>query len=160
MNGIVISDIFPLPKALGKCLYVYEFFSAVNGIVISNIVPLGKFLCFCQFVSAGNRIVIRIVMFHNICLWKCLYICELFSVVNGMAIENVRSHMVFGWKCLKVCTSFSVNILASRIVILGDVFSAQYLMNKIQSTCNCDYLWLLNVMCSRSVILFVCVNIH
>ena len=146
MNGIVISDIFPLPKALGKCLYVYEFFSAVNGIVISNIVPLGKCLCFCQFLSAGNGIAIGIVMFHNICLGKCLYICELFSIVNGMAIENVRSHMVFVGKCLKVCNSFSVNILASGIVILGDVFSAQYLMNKIQSTCDCDYLWLLNVM--------------
>ena len=142
----MISDIFPLPKALGKCLYVYEFFSAMNGIVISNIVPLGKCLCFCQFLSAGNGIAIRIVMFHNICLGKCLYVCELFSIMNGMAIENVRSYKVFVEKCLKVCTSFSLNILASGIVILGDVFSAQYLMNKIRSTCDCDYLWLLNVM--------------
>ena len=26
MNWIVVSDIVPLPKALGKCLYVCEFF--------------------------------------------------------------------------------------------------------------------------------------
>ena len=63
-----------------------------------------------------------------------------------MAIEIVKSHMVFLGKCLKVCNSFSVNVLAIGIVILGDVLSAQYLMNKIWSTCDCDCLWLLNVM--------------
>ena len=142
----MISDFIPLPKALGKCLYVCEFFSAVNGIMISHIVPLGKRLCVCQFFSARNGIWIGMVMFHILCLGKCLYICEFFSIVNGMAIKIVMSHMVFVGKCLKVCNSFSVNVLASRIVILGDVFSAQYLMNKIQSTCDCDCLWLLNMM--------------
>ena len=66
--------------------------------------------------------------------------------MNGMAIKIVMSHMVFVGKCLKVCNSFSMNVLASEIVILGDVFSAQYLMNKIWSTCDCDCHWLLNVM--------------
>ena len=146
MNGIVISDIFPLPKALGKCLYVCEFFSAMNGIMFSHIVPLEKCLCFCQFLSARNGITIGIVMFHILCLGKCLYICEFFSIMNSMAIENVTSHMVIVGKCLKVCNSFSMNVLASGIMILGNVFSAQYLMNKIRSTCDCDYLWLLNVM--------------
>ena len=68
MNGIMISDIVPLPKALGKCLYVCEFFSAKNRIMISHIVPLGKCLCVCEFFSAVNGIVIS----HIAHLGKCL----------------------------------------------------------------------------------------
>ena len=166
----MISDIVPLSKALGKCFYACEFFSAMNGIVICHIVPLGKCLCvceffsvvngivishiaslgncvyICQFFSAMNGIAIGIVMSHILCVGKCLYVCEFFSMLNGMAIEIVKSHMVFVGKCLKVCNSFSVNVLVIGIVILGNVLSAQYLMNKIRSTCDCDCLWLLNVM--------------
>ena len=150
----MISDIVPLPKVLGKCLYVCEFFSAVNRIVISHIVPLGKCLCVCEFFSAVNGIVISHIASLGNCVYvcqffsagKCLYVCEFFSVVNVMAMEIVTSHMVFVGKSLKVCNIFSVNVLAIGIVILGNVLSVQYMMNKMQSICDCDCLWLLNVM--------------
>ena len=133
--------------SLGKCLYVCDCFSAVNriviGIVISHMVPLGKCLYVCELFSAVNRIMIS----HMVPLGKCLYVCEFFSAMNGIIIRIVNSQMVSLGKCLYVCDSFSaMNILAIGIVILGNVWSAQYLMNNFWSTCNCDCLWLLNVI--------------
>ena len=94
-----------------------------------------------------NKIVIRTVMSHIVSLGKCFYICELFSVVKRMIIGIMESHMVFLGKCQNICDSFSaMNILTIGIVILGNVWSAQYVMNNFQSTCDCDCLWLLKMI--------------
>ena len=90
---------------------------------------------------------IGIVMSHIVSLGKCLYIREFFSTMNGIVIGIVNSHMVCVGKCLYICDSCSaVNVLAIGIVILGNVLSAQYLMNNFWSTCDCDCLWLLNLI--------------
>ena len=110
-------------------------------------VPLGKCLYFCDCFSAVNGMAIRIVMSHIASLGKYIYICEFLSIMNGMAIVIMKSYMVFLGKCRIVFDSFSaMNILVIGIVILGDVWSAQYLMNSLRSTCECDCLWLVNAI--------------